>query len=82
MKVVDNRFNRVADHIVRPIQTSVMQACNIIDGVVVLHGIVHELRRIFLSTIILKTDFKRAYSKASKISSTKSHHEGVLSKMI
>jgi hypothetical protein len=33
----------VADHVVQPSQTAFMQGRNILDGVVVLHEVVHEM---------------------------------------
>ena len=45
-KSVTIRLNTVADHVVRPTQTTFMQGRNILDGVVVLHDeAVHELHR-------------------------------------
>jgi hypothetical protein len=42
-KVATIRLNTVADHVVRPSQTTFMQGRNILDGVVILHETVHEL---------------------------------------
>jgi hypothetical protein len=38
-----------------------MQGRNILDGVVVLHEIVHELHRKKLNGVVLKIDFEKAY---------------------
>lgn len=62
-KVVTNRINSVADRIVSPTQTAFMRGRNILDGVVVIHGTVHELHRRKLSGVILKIDFEKAYDK-------------------
>ena len=56
-------MNGVADHVVKPTQTAFMQGRNILDGVVVLHEMVHELRRKKLNGVIFKIDFKKAYDK-------------------
>jgi hypothetical protein len=40
-----------------------MQGCNILDGVVSLHEIFHELHRKKYNGVILKIDFKNAYDK-------------------
>jgi hypothetical protein len=44
-KVAMLRLNSVADHVVRPSQTTFMQGRNIFNGVVILHETVHELHR-------------------------------------
>ena len=53
----------MADHVVRPSQTTFMQGQNILDGVVILHETVHKLYRKTLNGIILKLDFEKAYDK-------------------
>jgi hypothetical protein len=62
-KVATIRLNRVADYEVKPSQTAFMQGRNILDGVVVLHEVVHELHSKKLSGVILKLDFEKAYDK-------------------
>jgi hypothetical protein len=57
------RLNTVVDHVVRPSWTLFMQGRNIMDGVVVLHEIVHELHRKKINGVILKIDFEKAYDK-------------------
>lgn len=61
--VATNRLNGVADHMVKPTQTTFMQGRNILDGVVVLHETVHDLHHKKLSGVILKIDFEKAYDK-------------------
>jgi hypothetical protein len=53
----------VADHVVRPSQTTFMQGRNILDRVVTLHETVHELHSKKLNGIILKLDFEKVYDK-------------------
>ena len=53
----------MADHVVRPSQTTFMQGRNILDGVAILHETVHELHRKKLNGVILKFNFKKAYDK-------------------
>jgi hypothetical protein len=60
-KVATLRLNNVADHVVRPSQTTFMQGRNILDGVVTLHETVHELHSKKLNGVILKLDFEKAY---------------------
>jgi hypothetical protein len=62
-KVATIRLNRVADYEVKPSQTAFMQGRNILDGVVVLHEVVHELHSKKLSGVILKLDFEKTYDK-------------------
>jgi hypothetical protein len=62
-KVATIRLNTVADHVVRPSQTAFMQGRNILDGVAILHEIVHELHGKKLNGVILKIDFEKAYDK-------------------
>jgi hypothetical protein len=57
------RLNTVAGVVVRPSQTAFMQGRNILDGVVTLHEIVHELHSKKLNGVILKLDFEKAYDK-------------------
>jgi hypothetical protein len=40
-----------------------MQGRHILDGVVTLHKIIHELHRKNMSGVILKIDFEKAYDK-------------------
>jgi hypothetical protein len=55
-------LNMMADHVVHPSQTSFMQGRNILDGVAILHEIVHELHSKTLNEFI-KIVFEKAYDK-------------------
>lgn len=59
------RFSSVAHTVVRPKQTAFMLGCNILDGVIILHETIHELRTKKLIVIIIKMDFEKAYDKVS-----------------
>jgi hypothetical protein len=61
-KVATIRLN-MADHVVRPSQTAFMQGRNILDGVAILHEIVHELHSKKLNGVIFKIDFEKADDK-------------------
>jgi hypothetical protein len=63
MKVATLRLNTVVDHVVWPSQTAFMQGRNILDVVVTLHEIVHELHSKKLNGVILKLNFEKAYDK-------------------
>ena len=52
MKVTTVRFNSVAEHLISPMQTTFMQGRNILEGVVILYEIVHELHRKNQSRVI------------------------------
>jgi len=62
-KVATIRINSVADHLISPTQTAFMRGRNILERVVILHEIIHELHRKNQSGVILKIDFEKAYDK-------------------
>jgi hypothetical protein len=62
IKVATIRLNIVADHVVGLSQTVFMQGRNILDRVITLHEIVHELHS-KLNGIIFNLDFEKAYHK-------------------
>jgi len=62
-KVATIRINSVADHLISPTQTAFLRGRNILEGVVILHEMVHELHRKNQSGIIFKIDFEKAYDK-------------------
>lgn len=64
-KVLTLRLNRVADKIICPNQSAFVLGRFILDGVVVIHEVLHELARKKQSGIILKLDFEKAYDKVS-----------------
>jgi hypothetical protein len=53
----------VADHIIQPSQTAFMRGRNILEGVIILHEMIHELHRKKQNEVILKIDFEKAYDK-------------------
>jgi hypothetical protein len=62
-KVATNRINLVADHIISPTQTAFMRGRNILEGVVILHEMIHELHQKKQNGIIFKIDFEKAYDR-------------------
>lgn len=56
-----NRFSGIADRIIDKGQTAFIKGRYILDGVVILHETLHELRRKKMRGVILKIDFKKAY---------------------
>jgi hypothetical protein len=64
-KVLANRFTSVACRITKPSQSVFLPRRYILDGVVVLHETIHELKRRKQNGIILKLDFEKAYDKVN-----------------
>jgi hypothetical protein len=49
--------------VTRPKQTAFIPGGNILEGVVVLHEIIHELKRKKINGVLFKIDFEKAYDK-------------------
>jgi hypothetical protein len=64
-KVLANRLTSVACMITKPSQSAFLPRRNILDGVVVLHETIHELKRRKQKGIILELDFEKAYDKVN-----------------
>jgi hypothetical protein len=64
-KVLANRLTSVACRINKPSQSSFLPRRYILDGVVVLHETIHELKRKKQKGLILKLDFEKAYDKVN-----------------
>jgi hypothetical protein len=64
-KVGTNRVTKVAHSVVRPMQTAFMPGRHILEGVLVLHGTIHELHHRKLDGVLLKIDFEKAYDKVN-----------------
>jgi hypothetical protein len=64
-KTLTLRLNIVADKFISPNQTAFIPRRYILDGVVVIHEVLHELAKHKQSGIILKLDFEKAYDKVS-----------------
>lgn len=62
-KVLAVRLSRVAGKIIRECQTTFIPGRYILDSVVILHEVIHELSVRKLEGIILKLDFEKAYDK-------------------
>ncbi|WVZ62771.1 LOW QUALITY PROTEIN: hypothetical protein U9M48_012475, partial [Paspalum notatum var. saurae] len=65
-KAATIRINSNADHLVSPTQSAFMRGRNILEGVVNLHEIVHELHRRKQSGVIFKIDFEKTYDKVRR----------------
>ena len=62
-KVGTNRLTRVAHLVVQPTQTAFMPGRQILEGVVVLHEMLHEIHTQKIDGVIFKVDFEKAYDK-------------------
>jgi hypothetical protein len=62
-KVLTNRLVPVAKKIIRKNQTGFIHGRNILEGMVVLHEVLHELHRTKARGLILKIDFEKAYDR-------------------
>jgi hypothetical protein len=49
--------------VVRPTQLAFMRGRNILDGVLILHEMLHELHRKNTNGVIFKIDFEKSYDK-------------------
>jgi hypothetical protein len=57
-KVVTNRILEVANKVVRPTQTAFMPDRNMLEGVVVLHEMIHQLLNKKIDGLLLKLNSK------------------------
>lgn len=62
-KVLTNRLVPVARKTIGRNQTGFIKGRNILKGVVVIHEVLHELRRSKRKGLILKIDFEKAYDR-------------------
>jgi hypothetical protein len=63
--VTVNRMTGVTRKLVSLSQTTFIPGRNIMDGVVMLHETIHEIHRKYMSGVILKLDFEKAYVKVN-----------------
>ena len=58
-KVLNNKLNRVVKEVIGESQTSFMKGRNILEGVVILHEVIHELKTKKKRGLIMKIDFEK-----------------------
>jgi hypothetical protein len=63
IKVIANRFTEVANRIIRPSHMAFLPRRYIIEGVLILHETIHELRRKKTKWAHSQTRFQKAYDK-------------------
>jgi hypothetical protein len=61
--VLTNQLTSVAHKVIQSTQTTFLPGWNIMEGVVILHEIIHEMHRKKQNVVIFKIDFKKAYDK-------------------
>ena len=64
-KVGTKRVTGIAQKVVRQSQSTSIPSRNILEGVVILHGTIHELHRKKMDAVLFKIDFKRCMIKSS-----------------
>ena len=57
------RFSPVAGKLIGEMQSGFLEERNILEGVLILHEVVHELERSGRKGLILKIDFEKAYDR-------------------
>ncbi|WVZ79552.1 LOW QUALITY PROTEIN: hypothetical protein U9M48_027117 [Paspalum notatum var. saurae] len=64
-KVLTMRLTKVASSVISETQTAFIPGRHILDGVVIVHEVVHQLKKTKKRGIILKLDFEKAYDKVN-----------------
>jgi hypothetical protein len=62
-KVANVRTSGLIHKVIKPTQMAFMPGRHILEGVVVLHEAIHEIKRKKLDGVLFKIDFKKAYDK-------------------
>jgi hypothetical protein len=60
-KMLTDRISTLPDKVVSPNQTAFIQGRNILEGVVILHEVIHELKMSRKSGVLFKIDFEKVY---------------------
>ena len=64
-KVLTVRLTKVMDKLISPFQIAFIPGRNILEGVVIVQEVLHELKVLKTAGVILKLDFEKAYDKVS-----------------
>jgi hypothetical protein len=62
-KLMTDRITPPAKDLICDSQTSFIKGRNILEGVIILHEVIHELRRTWKQGVIFKINFEKAYDK-------------------
>lgn len=65
IKTLTIRLTTMMDKIISPYQTAFILGRNILEGVVILQEVMHEVRSTKSSGVFLKLDFEKAYHKVN-----------------
>ena len=64
-KILTIRLTAAVNKVISPFQTAFLPGRNILEGIVILQEVVHELKYTKSAGVILKLDFEKAYGKVS-----------------
>lgn len=64
-KIATLRISKIAHTVIKPTQTAFMPGRHILEGVVVLHETIHELKSKNMDGVIFKIDFEKSYDKVN-----------------
>jgi hypothetical protein len=64
-KLLTYRITPMADSIISNSQTAFIRGRNIMEIVIILHEVIHELKRTGRHGVLLKIDFDKSYDKVS-----------------
>jgi hypothetical protein len=62
-KVLASRLSKVAESTISKTQTTFILGRNILEGVIILHEMMHDMRKKKRKGIIMKLDFEKIYDK-------------------
>jgi hypothetical protein len=62
---MNNRLAPMAEHIIYKTQTAFMKNRHIMEGVCVLHEVLHEVKKKKLYGVLFKVDFEKAYDNVN-----------------
>jgi hypothetical protein len=64
-KGMNNRLSPMAEKIIDKTQTAFMKSRHIMEGVCVLHEVLHEVKKKKMSGVLFKVDFEKAYDNVN-----------------
>jgi hypothetical protein len=62
-KLLTHRITPMADKIISSSKTAFIKGRNILEGMIILHEVIHELRRYDSHGVLFKIDFEKTYDK-------------------
>jgi hypothetical protein len=62
-KILNSRLSPMAKEVIGANQTGFVKERNILEGVLILHEVIHELKQSKMRGVILKIDFEKAHDK-------------------